>query len=177
MEDAERSLGVREAAMGLHRRNLVVWSQSAGPACGYAGLRLTRTRRIRRWIRTGVLLTVLGLTPLARGVRARWLQVLAGVVLTVAGVMLRGGAAGIVVLPGLWFLLSAPLVPARPAADRIRRRELERELAAYSTPAQRRDLEATLDRYPDGDTRELRDILARQAAAAGSHGIPGGRGR
>ncbi len=166
--------------MGLHRRNLVVWSQSAGPACGYAGLRLTRltrARRILRWIRTGVLLTVLGLTPLARGVRARWRQVLAGVVFTVAGVMLRGGAGGIVLLPGLWFLLSAPLVPASSAADRGRRRELERELAAYSTPAQRRDLEATLDRYPDGVTCELRDILARQAAAAGSGGIPGGRER
>ncbi len=119
---------------------------------------------------------VLGLTPLARGVRARWLQVLAGVAFTVAGVVLRRGAAGIVLLPGLLFLLSAPLIPASPAADRARRRELECELAAYSTPAQRRDLEAILDRYPDGVTRELRDILARQAMAAGSDGIPGGRG-
>ena len=39
----------------------------------------------------------------------------------------------------------------------------------------RRDLEAILDRYPDGITRELRDILARQATAAGSGGIPGSR--
>jgi hypothetical protein len=44
--------------------------------------------------------------------------------------------------------------------------ELERELAAFSTAAQRRDLEATLDRYPDSITCELRNILARQAMAA-----------
>jgi hypothetical protein len=43
--------------------------------------------------------------------------------------------------------------------------ELERELAAFSTPAQRRDLEATLDRYPDNITYELRNILARQSMA------------
>ena len=48
-------------------------------------------------------------------------------------------------------------------------RSLERELAAYGTPAQRCDLEATFDRYPDDATGELRDILARQAAAAGRH--------
>jgi hypothetical protein len=44
--------------------------------------------------------------------------------------------------------------------------ELERELAGYSTNAQRRDLEAMLDRYPDDATREVREILASQAAAA-----------
>ena len=50
-------------------------------------------------------------------------------------------------------------------AARERRRQLERELAGYSTAAQRADIEATLDRYPDGFTWELRDILARQAWA------------
>jgi hypothetical protein len=35
---------------------------------------------------------------------------------------------------------------------------LKRELAAYSTPAQRCDLEAILDEYPDEDTSELRAI-------------------
>ena len=84
-------------------------------------------------------------------------------VLTAAGVVLRSGAAGIVMIPGMLFLAAALLVPADPVADSPRRRELERELAAYSTPAQRCDLEATLDRYPDSATRELRDILARQA--------------
>jgi hypothetical protein len=50
-------------------------------------------------------------------------------------------------------------------AARVRRRELERELADYDTPDQRCDLEATLDRFPDGVTHELRDILAQQAQA------------
>ena len=104
-----------------HRRNLVVWSQSAGPAARYGGLRLTRTRRIPRWIRTGALLTVIGLVGLARGMRARWRPLLAGVVLTVAGVMWLDGPGGMVLLPGLWLLLTAPLIPdsrqqARPSA-------------------------------------------------------------
>jgi hypothetical protein len=43
--------------------------------------------------------------------------------------------------------------------------ELGRELAAFSTPAQRLDLAATLDRYPDKITYELRDLLACQAMA------------
>lgn len=50
-------------------------------------------------------------------------------------------------------------------AARDRRRQLERELAGYATAAQRADFEATLERYPEGVTRELRDILARQAFA------------
>jgi hypothetical protein len=47
----------------------------------------------------------------------------------------------------------------------MQRSELERELATYTTSAQRFDLEATLDRYPDDVTHELRDILAGQSAA------------
>jgi hypothetical protein len=39
------------------------------------------------------------------------------------------------------------------------------ELADYATPAERGDLEKTLDRYPYGTTHELRDILARQSMA------------
>ena len=50
--------------------------------------------------------------------------------------------------------------------------ELERELADYSTPAQRCDLLATLDRYPDSVTYELRDILTRQAIAAFNNRLP-----
>ena len=100
---------------------------------------------------------------LARAVRPRWRPLLAGAGLTVAGIVLRSGVWGIALVPGLLFLISAPLVPASPDADRKRRSELESELAVYSTPAQRRDLEATLDRYPDGDTHELRGILAGQA--------------
>jgi hypothetical protein len=116
----------------LHRRNLVIWSTSVGPADRYGAPQLTRparTRRIPRCIRTGALLVVIGLMRLARMVRTRW-QV------------------------------------------HERRRELERELAAYSTPAQRCDLSATFDRYPDSITYELRDILARQASAAFDHRLP-----
>jgi hypothetical protein len=48
--------------------------------------------------------------------------------------MLRSGAWGAVILPGIWFLGSALLVPANPDADR-KRSELERELAAYARSA------------------------------------------
>ena len=153
-----------------HRRYLVVWSQSDG---AYQALRVTRParpRRFRRGIRLGMLLTLRSLLPLARAVRARWRPLLAGVVLTVAGLLLRGSSTGsVVLLPGLVLLFSAPLLPGAPEG----RSELERELAVYTTPAQRHDLEATLDQYPDDVTRELRDILARQATAAAGPQIPG----
>jgi hypothetical protein len=160
-----------------HRRNLVIWSTSVGPDGRYGAPRfpqLTRTRRIRRCVRTGTLLMIIGLMRLTRVARSRW-SLLVGVVLTVVGIMLRGNAWGAVLLPGLLFLLSAPLIPASPEADRKRRSQLERELSAYSTLAQRCDLEATLDRYPDSDTHELRDILASQAMAGCNSGIPGTR--
>ena len=51
-------------------------------------------------------------------------------------------------------------------AARKRRAELERELAGYATAADRCDLDAVLDRYPAGVTREVRSILARQYMAA-----------
>jgi hypothetical protein len=150
------------------RRTLVIWSPSVGPDNGYGATRLTRftrTQRIRRRIRIATLLTLIGLRP-------RWRPVLAGAVLTAVGVALRSSAWGALLLPGLWSLLYAALIPAIPGADRIRRAELERELAMYSTPTQQSDLEATLDRYPDGITRELRDILASQAPVACNR-IPG----
>jgi hypothetical protein len=113
-------------------RNLVVWSQSVGPADGYGALRftrLTRTGRIRRLFRTAALLAVVGLKRLARTVRTRW----------------------------------------QAYQEHC---ALERELAQYSTPAQRCDLLATFDRYPDSVTDELRDILARQAIAASNNRLP-----
>jgi hypothetical protein len=156
-----------------YRRTLVVWRQSAPSSGRHGALRRVRFRRIRRWIRVGALLTVIGLVSFARGVRPRWRPVLAGVVLTTIGVILRNGPGNVVLLPGLVLLVSAPLLPGRPDDDSMRRSELERELALYSTPAQRRDLEATLDQYPDGITHDLREILARQATAACDGRFPG----
>jgi hypothetical protein len=141
------------------------------PVAEYAELALAGRGcrgRTRWWVRTGGLLCVMGLVRLSR-----WWPVVAGVVLTGVGIVLRGGSGGVVLLPGLLLLLSAPLIPPSPKAERVRRAVLEREMAAYSTPAQRRDLETTLNRYPDGVTHELRDILTRQATAC-RHGLPGG---
>jgi hypothetical protein len=152
-----------------HRRKLVIWRQSAGAAARYGGLRPTRTRRYPRWIRIGALLTVIGLVGLARGVRTRWRPLLPGVALTVAGAIMRTGPGGVLLLPGMLLLLYALLIPASPEEDRVR---LEHELGEYSTPAQRRDLEAVLDRYPDRVTGELRDILARHAVAAEGNRFP-----
>ena len=152
-----------------HRRNLVIWSPSACRAERGRGLWFTRSarpRRIRRRIRTLALFAALGLVRLGAVARPRWRPLLIGTVLTTAGIVLRGGAPGIMMIPGMLSLLSALLVPVDPATAGPRRRELERELAAYSTPDQRCDLEAILDRYPDSATGELREILARQAAAA-----------
>jgi hypothetical protein len=120
----------------------------------------------------GGLVTVIGLMRLAHVVRPRWRPLLAGVVLTAVGVTVRGATWGTAVLPGFMFLVSAVLIPGSPDADRKRRSQLERQLAVYSTPGQRRDLKATLDRYPDSVTYELRDILAGQAVAAYSKRRP-----
>ena len=69
-------------------------------------------------------------------------------------------------------LVYALLLPASPEEDRTR---LERELGQYSTPAERRDLEAILDRHSDAITWELREILARQAMAADGNRFPAGQ--
>ncbi|HEY5879123.1 MAG TPA: hypothetical protein VIU11_09435, partial [Nakamurella sp.] len=47
-------------------------------------------------------------------------------------------------------------------ANAQRRRALERELADYRSEADCLDLGAALDRYPDGVTAEIRDILGRR---------------
>ncbi len=150
------------------RRNLVLLSQTAGSFGRYRSAPVTRDRRIRRWMRRGGLLLLIGLMALGRGVMARWRLVLAGVVLTVLGRILHGGPSSVFLLPGLMLLVSAPLLPGHSRA----RAKLERELAAYSTPADRHDLEATLDQHPDDSTRELREILSSQATAAHRSRIP-----
>ena len=157
-----------------YRRNLAMWNLHVGPSGRYGVTQPARPRRIRRRVRTGVLLTIIGLMRLARAVQADW-RPLAGAVLTTVGVVFRSGPAGVLMLPGMMLLVLALLSPASPKTVRSRRSELERELGAYSTPAERRDLEAILDRYPDGDTHELRSILAAHVMAAGEDRIPGTR--
>ena len=120
-----------------HRRNLVVWSPSVGSADRYGAPRPVRTRRIHRRIRTGALLMMIGLMRLARAVRPWWRPLLAGGVLTVVGVV-AAVVWGMVLLPGLLFLLSAALIPATPKTDGARRAEVEHELGVFSHPAQRR---------------------------------------
>jgi hypothetical protein len=151
------------------RRNLVVWSSSVHPAGRYGApqyKRLALTCRIRRWLRIGALVTVIAVRP-------RWQPLLAGTVLTVFGVIDRSGAGFVTLIPGFLLLWLAVLIPGDSDADHNRRSQLMRELAAYSTPAQRRDLEATLDRYPDGITDEIREILAGKDMAVHNNGIPG----
>jgi hypothetical protein len=45
------------------------------------------------------------------------------------------------------------------------RRQLERELASYDTPAARAELDAILGRYSADETHEVQAILSQQAAA------------
>ena len=50
------------------------------------------------------------------------------------------------------------------AGRRAQRRQLERELAAYATPNDRLEIEQIVARYSDDETRQIRQILNRQAA-------------
>ena len=100
------------------RRNLVVWSSSAGPAARRETLARTRAARIRRRVRTCALLALIGLIRLARAARARRL-LLAGAVLTAAGIVLP---AGLIVIAGILILLRGVAVTLgvsepRPGAD------------------------------------------------------------
>ena len=140
------------------KRNRVVWSSSPEP--GFA-LPRPRPRRVRRGLRTATVLTVLALVRVAGN--PRWRCAVLGAVLIVPGVLLRGQLAGnIMLLPGLMALFYSPFLPSETPENRKRHARLRRELAAYSTPAERRDLEALLCAYSDGDTGELRAILASQ---------------
>jgi hypothetical protein len=109
---------------------------------------------------------------LGRAVQRRWRPLLTGVLLTAAGLVLRDSLWSVMSFPGMIFLWYAVLIPG-PEADRKGRSALERELAAYSTPAQRNDLAALFDRYPDDVTHELREVLASQPLTSGNTRIPG----
>jgi len=162
--------------MGLrpNRQNLVVFSSSGRRSERFRIQRPTRAQRIRRLTRMGALLAILGVLRLSAFGRRRW-PLLAGISLTAVGVALRGGPGGVLLLPGLMLLVVTVLSPPLPPADRTRRSELERELAAYSTPAQRRDLEAAFDRYSDDVTSELREIMASHPVTTDPKFPAGGR--
>lgn len=163
--------------MGLraHGQSRTAWNSLISTTSRYEGPRArpVRTRRMRWWIRTCAVLSVIAIRELAHAVRYRWWPVLVGIALTVIGVTIRGGPASVVLLPGLLLLLSAPLVLPSLGDGRARRGALARELAAYSTRAQRVDLEIMLDRYPDDITYELRDILGAQPMVGGRNKVPG----
>jgi hypothetical protein len=154
-----------------HRRRVVMFSSPADPAVGHGASqdkRVARTGPIRRFLRIGMLLTVIAVRP-------RWKPLLAGVVLTVLGLVDRQGPGSVLIIPGLLSFWRALMIPGETDADRERRSQLKRELAAYSTPAQRCELVAALDRYPDGITREIRDILTAPPVTTLGNGIPGAR--
>jgi hypothetical protein len=46
--------------------------------------------------------------------------------------------------------------------ERVARRRLSEELAAYQTPAERTELDQMIGRYSAEETREIREILNRQ---------------
>jgi len=48
---------------------------------------------------------------------------------------------------------------------RLQHKQLQADLASFTSDADRFDLEATLDRYPDEATLEIRRLLAQQAVS------------
>jgi hypothetical protein len=73
---------------------------AAGKYGSLTRTRPTRIRRIRRWLRIGALLSIIGVLRFARAMRAHWqpLFVLVGVLLVVCGYFLPGIGA---FFPGL----------------------------------------------------------------------------
>ena len=90
------------------RRHLVVLSSSAGPADRYgtsASVRTRRKSRVRRLVRIGGLLTVIGLMGAFRVARSRR-RLLAGLVLAAVTVILRDSVWGLFFF--IMFLLYLP---------------------------------------------------------------------
>jgi hypothetical protein len=53
----------------------------------------------------------------------------------------------------------------RARHTRLEHQQLQADLASFTSDADRFDLEATLDRYPDQQTLEIRRLLAHQAVS------------
>ena len=111
-----------------HPRTMVVWSSSSGRTARHGVREMTRSARrgrIRWWLRTGALLTIIGVMRLARIARTheRPTISLAGTVVTVIGISLPSGAvlgSGFVVLMLALFMPSDPAsAPARPCSSRL----------------------------------------------------------
>ena len=101
-----------------HRRTMVVWSSSSGRTVRHAVQQMTRSARpgrIRWWLRTGALLTIIGAIRLAQTVRTypRPAISLAGMVITVIGASLPSEA---VLVSGFGVLLLALFMPSEPAS-------------------------------------------------------------
>jgi hypothetical protein len=90
------------------RRHMVVWSSSAGSSDRYgtsASVRTRRKGRVRRLVRIGGLLTVIGLTGAFRVARSRR-RPLTGLVIAALAVILRDSLWGF--LFTIMFLLYLP---------------------------------------------------------------------
>lgn len=97
------------------RRHMVVWSSSAGPSDRYSASASIQTRRkgqVRRLVRIGALLTVIGLMGAFRVARSQR-RPLTGLVLAAIAVILRDSMWGF--LFSIVFLLYLPPWSPQPA--------------------------------------------------------------
>ena len=101
--------------MGLRRhRQIAVWSSSPGRPGALGFTWAPRSARIRWCFRTGGLLAVIGLLRVAAAILPRWRLLLAGVVLTTVGLVLRNSPASVVMLPGMLLLAAAAFTQTWP---------------------------------------------------------------
>ncbi len=114
--------------MRLRRRTMVVWSSSSGRAARHGAQGTTRSARrgrIRWWLRTGALLTIIAVMRLARTAMKypRPALSLAGTAITMAGISLPGKAVLIsgflVCLLALFMPSDRASAPARPCSGRL----------------------------------------------------------
>lgn len=97
--------------MRPRRRSVVAWNPPVAASGRYGALsfaRVKRPGRIRWWLRTGALLSVIGIRRLARTTRTRWrpMFLATGALLVIIGVELSSAS---VFVPGLLVALFALL--------------------------------------------------------------------